>query len=253
MTSGSEPLRALASALGRQSLGQALRRLSAKEGEVVRLAYVEGRTNKEIAAQLGVSTRTVTRRLRLALQSMENQIGRAGGALSAIALLGFAGLSARFARIGGFLSKSIDGNQLAAATLVGATVVGTVAFVSLAPPLGAEPSFHAWQAGSAPFRALVDAGQPQQALSAGPIEDASTSRSNAPGSTFDEPSPTSAQGQSGSPAVVGGSAHVSGGRGSNNGCDGNPTSAAPAVPVGPRAGHPTSAPVTHPTAGGCKP
>ena len=124
-------------------------KVHAKEGEVVRLAYVEGRTNKEIAAQLGVSTRTVTRRLRLALQSMENQIGRAGGALSAIALLGFAGLSARFARIGGFLSKSIDGNQLAAATLVGATVVGTVAFVSLAPPLGAEPSFHAWQAGSA--------------------------------------------------------------------------------------------------------
>src|SRR5690242_5784709 len=44
MTSSSEPLRALVSALGRQRLSHALGRLSGKEGEVVRLAYVEGRT-----------------------------------------------------------------------------------------------------------------------------------------------------------------------------------------------------------------
>jgi len=34
-------------------------------------------------------------------------------------------------------------------------------------------------------------------------------------------------------------------------CYGNPTSAPPAVPVGPRAGHPQEPPVTHPGPGGC--
>jgi len=38
---------------------------------------------------------------------------------------------------------------------------------------------------------------------------------------------------------------------SKEGCGGNPTNAPPAVPVGPRAGHPSGAPVTHPSAGGC--
>src|SRR5439155_1576805 len=36
------------------------------------------------------------------------------------------------------------------------------------------------------------------------------------------------------------------------GCHGNPTSAPPPVPVGPRGDHPSGAPVTHPGPGGCK-
>jgi RNA polymerase sigma factor (sigma-70 family) len=255
MTSSSEPLRALVSALGRQRLGQALRGLGGKEGEVVRLAYVEGRTNKEIAERLGISVSTVNRRLRSALASMETQIGRAGRALSALTILGLIGLSAPFAKVGGVLSRSIDVNlRLAASLVVGTAVVSAVAFANLAAPTALRPSIHPGIAGSAPFRGLEGAGQLQPISIAEPTEGAPPSLSDSPGSALDVPSPSSAQGQSGLPLPTGGrSAPIGGGDKSNNGCDGNPTSAPAAAPVGPRTGHPTTAPVTHPTAGGCRP
>jgi RNA polymerase sigma factor (sigma-70 family) len=73
--------RELASALQRHTLHSALTRLSAAERQVVTLAYLEGRTNRQIAATLGVSVSTVRRRLWLALEHLDECVARAPGSL----------------------------------------------------------------------------------------------------------------------------------------------------------------------------
>src|SRR3984893_863210 len=80
--------RELASALQRHTLHNALTRLSAAERQVVTLAYLEGRTNRQIAATLGVSVSTVRRRLWLALDHLDENVRRTGTWVSSILLPG---------------------------------------------------------------------------------------------------------------------------------------------------------------------
>jgi len=123
--------RELASALQRHTLHNALTRLSSAERQVVTLAYLEGRTNRQIAATLGVSVSTVRRRLWLALEHLDEYVRRTGTWVSSILLLGLVYMIDRFARLGRFanpVGASDWTHRLAATVAVGAV---TAAGVSL--------------------------------------------------------------------------------------------------------------------------
>jgi hypothetical protein len=79
--------RGLAAALHRHTVRGGLSELRPDERQVITLAYLEGRTNREIATLLGVSVTTVQRRLLFALGRLEAYIGRTGVWLSALILV----------------------------------------------------------------------------------------------------------------------------------------------------------------------
>jgi hypothetical protein len=117
------PWRELASALQRHTLLSALSRLSAAERQIVTLAYLEGRTNRQIAASLGVSVSTVGRRLWLALEHLDEHVRRTGTWVSSILLLGLVYVVDRFARLGRFANAGAATNlshKLAATVVVSA-------------------------------------------------------------------------------------------------------------------------------------
>ena len=166
-TLDSEPWRALASALRRQTLSQGLRRLPPIEKEVVRLAYLEGRTNREIADRLGFSVSTVRRRLRVALRDMDDFMRRTGGALSAIVLLTVSQLATRSAKIGRTLWSSTQGmHSVAALGTAGAAIVGTVALVGLAPSSAAPTSLGPGRTHATPPLAIREGGPPAPSVNA---------------------------------------------------------------------------------------
>jgi hypothetical protein len=226
----------LAAALHRHTVRDGLDRLSAAERRVITLAYLEGRTNREIAAMLGVSVSTVRRRLQVALEHLDIFLRRSGAWLAAFALAALAYLNGQMARGARWASSPVaDRTHLVAATLaVGALGVAVVGFVALpkpaAPSAGSptaiDPNFH------------LTTGVPS--LASGPLTVAA------------DVVPDSAAG-----VLVGIKAGANGGNAqtggqSTNGCHGNPTNAPPAVPVGSRDDHPTGPPVTHPGPGGCQ-
>jgi hypothetical protein len=232
----SERWETLAAALHRHTVRGGLSRLSQEERRVISLAYLEGRTNREIAAILGVSVTTARRRLLVALERLEDYLGRTGGWLSVLIVAFLVYAVNQATRLGGLVTTaagSADRAQRVAATMtagaaVAAAAVGIVAFTygsgapskpspATAAPLIAQTAVGAFPSGSPdaiPFSIQSEGGTTTSAIT-----------------------------------VVGSS---SSGSHPNNGCDGNPTSAPPHVPVGSRSGQPSGAPVTHPSAGGCK-
>jgi RNA polymerase sigma factor (sigma-70 family) len=250
-TLASEPWRAVASALHRQALSQGLRQLRPREKEVVRLAYLEGRTNREIADRLGISVSTVRRRLRVALRDMEAFMRRTGGSLSAFVILAVSQLAARSAKIGRTLWSSTQAmHSVAALGTAGAAIVGTVAVVVLAPLSAAPTSLGPGRTHATPPLAIRQGGPPAPSVGA---TSSPSAGSGLPGSDHGNSSARSGEDEAGAPVQSGApAAPAVKGDHSNRGCDGNPTSAPPDVPVGPRKNHPTGAPVSHPTAGGCR-
>src|SRR6266699_772565 len=83
----SERWQGLAAALHRHTVRSGLSELRPDERHVITLAYLEGRTNREIATLLGGSVTTVQRRLLYALGRLEAYIGRTGVWLSALLLV----------------------------------------------------------------------------------------------------------------------------------------------------------------------
>ena len=73
-----DPWARFSGAMDRQALEEALAALGEEQLELVGLAYFEGRTNKVIANQLGLSVATVQRRLRAAIQSMSQYLRERG-------------------------------------------------------------------------------------------------------------------------------------------------------------------------------
>ena len=125
--------RELASALQRHTLHNALTRLSAAERQVVTLAYLEGRTNRQIAATLGVSVSTVRRRLWLALEHLDEYVRRTGTWVSSILLLGLVYLIDRSARLGRFANPAGATDwthKLAAAVAVGAVTAAGISLLA---------------------------------------------------------------------------------------------------------------------------
>ena len=233
----SERWETLAAALHRHTVRGGLSKLSPEERRVISLAYLEGRTNREIAAILGVSVTTARRRLLVALERLEDYLGRTGGWLSVLIVAFLAYAVNQVTRLGEVVTTaagSADRAQRVAETMtagaVAAAAVGMVAFTygSGAP---SKPS----SATAAPLIAQTAVGAfPSGSPDAIPF----SIRSEGGVAT----SGTTVVASSSSPSA----SHP------NNGCDGNPTSAPPHVPVGPRSGHPRGAPVTHPSAGGCR-
>lgn len=235
----SERWQALAAALHRHTVRGGLSELSPDQQRVITLAYLEGRTNREIAAVMGVSVTTVRRRLMIALGLLEAYIGRSGAWLSALILVAVAAAlrpATRLVRWANTAANSTDRAQRLATTVtagaMSVAVLGFVAFSSQSAP----PSQQLRTAAPAVAQTSVVATR-AHLLPPSAVPPVITAKVDAAQARIP------ADGHDNSAAA---------GRQSNNGCDGNPTSAAPSVPVGPRSGHPSGAPVTHPDAGGCR-
>jgi sigma-70-like protein len=230
---------ALASALDRHTIRGGMAELSDEERRVITLAYLEGRTNREIAAMLGVSVSTVRRRLWAALERLDAYVSHARTWLSAIVLLGAAYLGTRVHKLGRITTA--DWTQRAvAAVAVGAVAAVAIGLTGVVPDsAGATRSSTpttAPMAAAAPGLALPSAGSPLSNPAAAQLAGLLTT---GPGPTVKVIPPASSA-QAPSPTGV---------QHPNHGCGGNPTSAAPPVPVG---RHAHGSPVTHPSAGGCR-
>ena len=235
----------LAAAHHRQTVRGGLAQLSPEERRLVTLAYLEGRTNGQIASAMGVSISTVQRRLGSALERLETYISRSGAWLSAVVLLVASYTTLRAARLGrsaaSFLGTA-DRAQKVAATLAAGTLataaLGLVGVTSdSAAPKAAPAATSPFMVSTAESAPTLGSGpdEPQMVLLVQNRPDAATAggvKANLPAL------------QSTAPQTV--ALHRS------NGCHGNPTSAPPPVPVGSTKNRPTGSPVTHPTAGGCR-
>ena len=127
------------------------------------LAYLQGRTNRQIAAMLGVSVSTVRRRLWVALEHLDQHVRRTGTWLSAILLLGLAYLTARAAQLGrsaGAAASADWPHKLAAGVAVGTLAAAGVGLVVVNHPFAS--STHPNPA--APFAPIV----PRSELSSAP-------------------------------------------------------------------------------------
>jgi predicted DNA-binding protein (UPF0251 family) len=147
-----DPWARFSGAMDRQALEEALATLAEDELELVGLAFFEGRTNKAIAEQLGLSIATVQRRLRVAIQTMSQYLRERGaGTWSLIA--GPAILASHRWRpwLDGRQAGQLHGavrelTQVALGALVvvtvvsaGAQVMSTQAKPAPAPPAAAAP------------------------------------------------------------------------------------------------------------------
>lgn len=238
---GSERWQALAASLHRHTVRGGLSELGPDQQRVITLAYLEGRTNREIAAMLGVSVTTVRRRLWTALGLLEAYIARTGVWLSALILVAATSALRPATRVGNWVATaagSTDRAQRVATTLtagaMSAAVLGMVAFTSdsTTPPKSprAATTQSVTHTAIAPPNAATIESQTSPPASVPPsiVTEGTTAPATAPVSEGTSPA---------------------GGRHHNNGCGGNPTSAPPPVPV---ESHGTGAPVTHPDAGGCR-
>ena len=230
----SERWHSTTSALQRHTVGGALSELDPEHRRVITLAYLEGQTNRQIAATLGVSVTTARRRLWAALERLELYVSAAGAWLAAL-LVGFSVyVLSRLAKV----TESADTAQRVAATVtVGALAAAAVGVITVIPSTGAPR--HASPMAAAPAPPVLHVIFPAANISAPRgIEPApgqqvfGKTKKDAADAARDE-----------FPATGGGR--------SSNGCHGNPTGAPPAVPVGPRGVHPHGSPV-NPPKGGCK-
>ena len=230
----------LLAALRRHTIQASLASLAAGERQVLHMAYLEGRTNREIAAILSISRSTVRRRIVLGLANLDSQIRRAGTWASTVLLLLLASAVAR-ARILGHpvsaLRATPAGNVIL--TTAAVAVAGAVVFGAVVSNQSAAAGDHR------PSKSLpkVTAGAPLSVSALPPLT-----------STTDVGRPS--EPPRGNPASSGTAAGASdsGNALLDPGCDGNPTSAPPTTPVGPRGANGSKqSPVTHPHAGGCGP
>ena len=235
----------LAAALHRQTIRGGLAQLSPEERRLVTLAYLEGRTNGQIASAMGVSISTVQRRLGSALERLETYISRSGAWLSAMVLLVASYATLRAARLGrsvaSFLGPADRAQTVAATLAAGALATAALGLVGLTSDSAAPKSA---PAATSPF--FVPAAESAQALGSDP---------DAPRMVMpaqDRPDATSTWGSSADLPALETTAPQTVALHPSNGCHGNPTSAPPPVPVGSKKHHPTGSPVTHPTAGGCR-
>jgi RNA polymerase sigma factor (sigma-70 family) len=128
--------RELVSALQRHTMHSGLAQLSAEERQVITLAYLEGRTNRQIAAVLGVSVSTVRRRLWAALERLDDYARRTGTWVSSALLFGLAYVvdrTARQGRVANAVSSADWPHRLAATLAAGSVTVVAVGLVAASP------------------------------------------------------------------------------------------------------------------------
>ena len=224
---GSEHWHSTTSALQRHTVGGALSELEPEHRRVITLAYLEGQSNRQIAATLGVSVATARRRLWAALEKLEMYVSAAGAWLAAL-LVGFlVYVLSRVARI----TESADTIQRVAATVtVGALAAAAVGVITVSPSSSAPR--HGSPKAGAPAAPGLQVTVPAGSLTA-PQGVAQTANFNLLVDAKKDPvDPTP-------PAGSGG-----------KGCHGNVTGAPPGMPVGFR-GTGQKAPPVNPPKGGC--
>src|SRR5215470_4409693 len=114
----------LLTALRQHTIQASLASLAAAQRQLLHMAFLEGRTNREIAAILSISRSTVRRRIVLALADLDDQIRRAGTWASTLLLLLLLSAAAR-AR---FLVKPVSSlKALPAGNLILTTAAGAAA------------------------------------------------------------------------------------------------------------------------------
>jgi len=234
----SERWQPLTAALHRHTVRDGLARLTAAERRIITLAYMEGRTNHEIASMLAVSVSTVRRRLLVALEHLDTYLRRSGAWLAALALAALAYANAQLARGARWAGSPTAGdkaNVLAATFAVGALGAAAIGFVALsrpATPNGPSPTA---------IRPLMRVPTGVPSRSSGPLTVAAAIMSNPAAA---DPGPKTKTASDG--------AHTDSVAETGRICHGNPTDAPPQVPVGSPSHHPTGPPVTHPGPGGCR-
>lgn len=120
----------LASALQRHTLHDALIHLDPEERRIVTLAYLQGRTNRQIAALLGIPVSAVGRRLSAALDHLDAFVRRTGSWTVGILLLGLGYVTVRAGRLGHSVASAGWPDRAAAtvaAVAVAAVSLGLVA------------------------------------------------------------------------------------------------------------------------------
>lgn len=235
----SEHWQSTTAALQRHTISGALSELDPEHRRVIQLAYLEGQSNRQIAAVMGVSVTTVKRRLLKALERLEIYISAAGAWLAAVLVAFGAYLASRVARVVGPEDTQRVASAAAAVTLA-AAAVGVVTFISDTPssrhtPAAVNKHASVGQTTTVPSTDL--GGSPTT-----PTQDTTaTTISNGHTKGGDSQGDQNSQAGGGSSASPG-----------SNGCHGNPTGAPAPVPVGPRTGHRLGPPVNPPGKGGCK-
>ena len=136
----SERWHSTTSALQRHTVSGAMSELEPEHRRVITLAYLEGQTNRQIAATLGVSVTTARRRLWAALERLEMYVSAAGAWLAAL-LIGFSVyVLSRLAKV----TQSADTAQRVAATVtvgvLAAAVVGVITVIPSTTPSKAPRS-----------------------------------------------------------------------------------------------------------------
>jgi len=241
----SDHLHRLAAALHRHTLRGGLERLNPEERRLITLAYLEGRTNRQIAGALGVSVSTVRRRLGAAVERLDAYISRSGAWLSAVVVLAAGYATAQAAKLGRSGAGSADGvHKLAATLTAGAMAMAAIGMLGLTSD-SARPEKSA-PAATSPF--IVPAIASTQELASGP----GRPQTVVPAEDRDFVFPVKARGDRPEPIATVAAAPPKDAGHANRGCDGNPTNAPPPVPVGSKDSQPSGSPVTHPTAGGCR-
>lgn len=236
--SGDGVWRDTVSALRRHTVLNSLAQLSQEDRQVLTFAYLLGHTNREIAAMLSVSVSTVGRRLSAALARLEEQVLRTGNWVSTLALLALSFVRTRTRSLAHLMTNAntpVSTGSFAAAAAGVATVV-TLSFVALSPDAPSS-KLHSSPATYGPSVTVPLTGKSSTSAGLTPVP---RTASIPPGQLLI------------SRAASGQSTNQSGSA-NDPGCGGNPTSAAPSVPVGSRTNLPRGAPVTHPTKGGCGP
>lgn len=230
----------LLTALRRHTIDASLASLAAAERQVLNMAYLEGRTNREIAAILSISRSTVRRRIVLGLANLDGQIRRAGTWASTVLLLLLATAAAR-ARVAGHAVSAL--RAMPAGNVILTTAAGAAAGAVIFGAIVSNQSAAAGDHGPSQALTTVTGGAPLSLSALDPMP-STTDLGRTSGPSQDK---TNNAGQ----GTV--TSHAAGGT-LDPGCDGNPTNAPPATPVGPRTTHGAGqSPVTHPGAGGCGP
>jgi hypothetical protein len=232
--------RGLVTALQRHSVLHALARLRKGDRDILTMAYLEGHSNDEIGRMLRVSARTVSRRLSAALSQLEEHARDVGIWLAAFALVALGVVSrpgATYWRVAGALRS--DRWTLAAAvgtatmvTAVSIAAVATSPQSTFASPSAFSPTGRSIYAAVAFLPGAAVPSSPATVVVIPAVDPAGATHKSKP----------THQGSLTQPVVP-----------TTQGCGGNPTSAAPVTPVGPRGSGPHTSPVTHPGAGGCGP
>lgn len=212
-------------ALQRHTVSGALNELEPEHRRVITLAYLEGHTNSQIAAALGVSVTTAKRRLIKALEKLEIYISAAGAWLAAVLIF----VGARVARV----NASPEAQRVVSTVTVGALAAAAVGVITFLPDTGPRTPRPATPVVAAPvaIAPLVLAPGHDNTIQG------QTAAVVGPGKSKDAGKHLEAESQS-----AGAAGHGA------NGCHGNPTGA-PGVP-----GHPNGhlgPPVNPPGKGGC--